>query len=152
MASTISHADLLADLLAERDIRYTLARFATVLDSRAWHRLGEVYAPDGLAIYGEYRAQGLEALEKHFRAFLGGCGPSQHLLGNIEIHVTGTTATSRASVCASHRALAADDTREFIARGNYHTSWQLLPIGWRIATWEWENGWFSGDYSVLQPG
>jgi ketosteroid isomerase-like protein len=151
-SSSESLAETLADLLAERDIRHTLARFATVLDTRAWDRLNEVYAPDGLAVYGEHRAQGYTALEKHFRAFLGGCGPSQHLLGNIEIHVTGTTATSRAAVCASHRALGANDPREFIARGNYHARWQRLPVGWRIAKWEWENGWFSGDYSVLQPG
>jgi ketosteroid isomerase-like protein len=142
----------LESLLAEREIRHTLVRFAVVLDSRAWHRLGEVYAPDALAIYGEYRAQGLAALEKHFRAFLGGCGPSQHLLGNIEIVVQGHTAISHASVCASHRALAEGDSREFIARGNYHATWQQLPTGWRVATWEWENGWLSGDYSVLQPG
>jgi hypothetical protein len=150
--STVMTVNTLEALLADREIRHTLARFATVLDTRAWQRLGEVYAPDAVAVYGEYRAQGLAALEKHFRAFLGGCGPSQHLLGNIEIQVDGTTATSRAAVCASHRALAPNDTREFIARGNYHATWQQLPTGWRVATWEWQNGWFSGDYSVLQPG
>ena len=142
----------LQDLLDEREIQHRLVGFTQCLDRREWGRLGEVFAPDALAVYGEHRASGLEAIEKHFRAFLGGCGPSQHLLGNIEIQVEGNAACSFASVCASHRAVGKQDAREFIARGNYHATWVRLPTGWRIQSWEWQNGWFSGDYSVLQPG
>lgn len=151
-AQAPSPAALLAELLAERDIHRGLARFAEVLDSRAWHRLGEVFTPDALVVYSEYRAQGLEAIERHFRQFLGGCGPSQHLLGNIVIEVEGEVAHSRASVCASHLGAAPGDTREFIAFGGYRARWSRLAIGWRIAHWEWQHGWFRGDYGILQPG
>jgi SnoaL-like domain len=142
----------LQTLTDERAIRHRLAAFARTLDQRQWDCLGEVFAPEALLIYGAHQPQGLVAIEQHFRAFLGGCGPSQHLLGNIEIEVQGDQAHSVAAVCASHRAVNKDDTREFIARGNYAAQWIRLPQGWRVARWEWQNGWFTGDFSILAPG
>ena len=140
---------MLAD---ERSIRHRLAAFARTLDQRQWDSLGEVFAPEAQLVYGAHQPQGLAAIEAHFRGFLGGCGPSQHLLGNIDIDVQGDHAHSWAAVCASHRAAGKDDTREFTARGNYLTQWSRLPQGWRVARWEWQNGWFSGDFSILGPG
>ena len=142
----------LQNLLDERAIRHRLAAFARTLDQRQWDSLGEVFAPDAQLVYGAHQPQGLVAIEHHFRAFLGGCGPSQHLLGNIEIDVQGDWAQSLAAVCASHRANGERDTREFIARGSYAAQWIRLPQGWRVARWEWQNGWFTGDFSILAPG
>jgi ketosteroid isomerase-like protein len=136
-------------LLADRDIRHGLARFAEVVDARAWERLGEVFAPDAVTVYGEFRSEGHVAIEAHFRRFLGRCGPSQHLLGNIEVTVDGATARSRASVLASHRGADPQDAREFVAYGGYDTVWRRDPSGWRVTAWTWRQGWFRGDIAVL---
>ena len=139
----------LASMVAERDIRHGLARFAEVVDARAWDRLGEVFAPDAVTVYGEFRSEGIASIEEHFRRFLGRCGPSQHLLGNIEVTVDGDAARSRASVLASHRSADRDDGREFVAYGGYDTVWRREASGWRVTAWTWRQGWFRGDIAVL---
>ena len=62
-----------------------------LFDARAWDRIGEVMAPDVVA----YDCHGLDSvITDSLRAHLGGCGPSQHLLGNHEVVVDGDRATS----------------------------------------------------------
>ena len=60
------------------------------------------------------------AIEAHFLRFLGRCGPSQHLLGNIEVTVADDAARSRANVLASHCSADPKDAREFVEIGRAH--------------------------------
>ena len=89
------------------------------------------------------------AIEAHFLRFLGRCGPSQHLLGNIEVTVADDAARSRANVLASHCSADPKDAREFVAYGGYEAAWRRAPDGWRVTTWTWQQGWFRGDIAVL---
>ena len=67
-----------------------LARFARTVDSRDWGAVGEVFAEEVSFDYGDGREQsGIAAMREQFRVFLGGCGPSQHLIGSIAIELDG---------------------------------------------------------------
>ncbi|MGH8598905.1 MAG: nuclear transport factor 2 family protein, partial [Gammaproteobacteria bacterium] len=56
-----------------------LGHFARILDMRAWHAVGEVFADDVVFDYGDGGEKaGIAALRAQFRRYLDVCGPSQH--------------------------------------------------------------------------
>src|ERR1700735_286935 len=69
-----------------------LNRMAALMDAREWDHIGDVVLPDARC-YGQ---TGHEAIVTNvLRRALGGCGPTQPLLGNYDIRVDGDMATSR---------------------------------------------------------
>jgi SnoaL-like protein len=128
-----------------------LNRYATCLDSRDWSGLDEVFHPDATARYG-VPLNGRTAIVESIRGFLGGCGPSQHLLGNYEIRVDGdqAEATTKARVIhigAGHRAGLAP----YEAIGVYRDQLARTSEGWRITHREFDVHISVGDIEVLQP-
>ncbi len=124
-----------------------LNRLGALYDARDWDHLDEVLLPDGL-IYGQ---RGLEALlENNLLAHLGGCGPSQHFLGNYDIAVDGDTATSDTRVRAFHRGADELADRTFETFGVYHDRWVRTAQGWRMAERELQVDMNIGDISVLK--
>lgn len=122
---------------------------ARLFDARAWDRIGEVMLPDVEA----YGCVGLESVVRDsLRAHLGGCGPSQHLLGNHEVFVDGDTAASITKARVYHQGLGARADRFFECFGDYHDTWQRTPDGWRMRTRTFDVSITLGDFSVLQPG
>lgn len=138
----------------DRDsIANQLARFARILDSRDWAAVGDVFAEDVTFDYGDGREQaGLEAMRTQFRAFLDGCGPSQHLLGSIAITIEGDAATSHAYVQARHQGRGAKADRIFDTHGDYLDHWRRGPEGWRIVRRAVRWSMHIGDPGVLGPG
>ena len=136
----------LASLTAERAIREGLARFARVLDTKAWDALTEVFAADLTFDYGLGEQAGLAALTANMRRFLDLCGPSQHLLGSVTIAIDpdGTSATSRAYVQARHQRPGDANGPVFDSNGEYIDRWQQRSEGWRIvrrdALWQTQTG------------
>jgi hypothetical protein len=140
----------LDELLNEREIMRNLAQFARIADTKAWDRLGEVFAPNVSYDYGRgYVGQGIEILTEHMRGFLDLCGGTQHLLGNVTIDVDGRRAVSRAYVQARHQRVDDQGGAVFDSNGEYVDQWEKRADGWRIvhrdATWFT----YSGDPAII---
>jgi len=92
----------LDDLIAERAIQRQLVRFARAMDERDWGAFDALTTDDVRADFGLGEVVGRAAVVGAMRAFLDGCGPTQHLLGNVLVEVDGETARSRAYVSDMH--------------------------------------------------
>ena len=133
----------------ERAIVRQLHHLAWILDHRAWDRVAEVIDPDAVA-YGQHGRQAV--IDDSFRRHLGGCGPSQHLLGNAVVDVDGDRAVSRCYVRVYHQGAGERADRAWECMGEYHDGWARTADGWRIVTREFEVRVAVGDFDVLQPG
>lgn len=127
-----------------------LRRVAWLLDERLWDDFDDVLTEDATA-YGA-DAPGVEAVVSRIRQFLGGCGPSQHLLGNHEIDLNGEEARARTSFRALHRGDADRADTIYEAVGYYHDRLRRTESGWKIADRVIDVRISIGDMSVLQPG
>jgi ketosteroid isomerase-like protein len=137
----------------ERSILNTLGDFARIVDRKQWSRIGEVFADDVTFNYGDgEEQQGMVALRRQFTKYLDLCGPSQHLLGSVQIELDGDQAVTRAYVQARH--LGKDDKAQlcFDTNGEYTDRWARRAEGWRIVRREARWDLFMGDSSVLFPG
>jgi ketosteroid isomerase-like protein len=137
-------------LIDQHEITNGLGRFARILDGREWDAVGEVFADDVTFNYGDGQEQkGIAAMTSQFSRFLDACGPSQHLLGSIQVTVEGDHGLSRAYVQARHQG-AGDKAHLYLdSNGEYIDQWERRPKGWRIV--RRDARWFMnpGDVSVL---
>jgi 3-phenylpropionate/cinnamic acid dioxygenase small subunit len=109
-----------------------LGRFARTLDQRNWEAVPSIFAAEISFDYGEGKQQGLPALLAQFRKYLDYCGPSQHLLGSIEVQIEGATALTRSYVQARHQGAAGRQDRCFDSHGVYVDQWRKNAAGWLI--------------------
>lgn len=129
-------------------IEAALYGVATALDTRDWAALGAAFAEDA---HG-YGKEGRAAIVAQVRAHLGGCGPSQHLLGNVRVTVDGDTARSLAYARVFHVG-AGDATGAFYeCMGEYRDAWARTPEGWRLTRRRFSVVIERGDRGVLRPG
>jgi len=123
-------------LLAQKEIELALGRYARAHDERDWAALDTVFAPDVTADYaGQFQLEGRDALVANTRAHLGGCGPSQHLMGNFVISVTGKSAESRCYIRAFHQGKGDKSHLTYEVFGEYRAHWRRFPEGWRALEW-----------------
>lgn len=136
----------------ERCILNALGDFARIIDRKQWARIGEVFAEDVVFNYGDgQEQQGMEALRTQFTKYLDVCGPSQHLLGTIQLELDGDQAVTRAYVQARH--IGKDEKAHlcFDTNGEYIDRWARRADGWRIVRRDARWDLFMGDSSVLFP-
>ena len=122
---------------ADRDIEQACVRYARALDTRDWQLLDTVFDTAVSAQYGDQpENHGRAAVVASIRAFLDACGPSQHLLGNFDIAVIGTTGRSTCYVRVFHQGKGsrAHLTQETL--GTYHAEWHHTTNGWRATKWK----------------
>jgi hypothetical protein len=135
-----------------REVEVALGRYARACDSRDWAQFDAVFAPDAFADYGEFQLQGREAIVASIRSFLGGCGPSQHLLGNFVITTAGKSADSLCYIRAFHRGKGDKAHLTYEVFGEYQGHWRRLPEGWRAVEWTMRVSCEIGTRDVLGPG
>ena len=134
----------------ERELLNQLGEFARILDGRRWQDVSQVFSGNISFNYGDGKEQkGLKALSDNFKTFLDPCGPSQHLLGSIQLEIDGDTAVSRSYVQARHQGSGAKADRFLDSNGEYIDRWQREPNGWRIVRRDVQWAILSGDMSVL---
>jgi hypothetical protein len=121
--------DRLQHLCDERDVERTLNLFARAMDDRDWTVMAEILADDAEGDFGTGRLHGSAAIIELIRGFLGSCGPTQHLLGNVVIDVDGDTAFSRAYIRDVHLHSDADPSSRFYTLGDYKDTWQRRADG-----------------------
>lgn len=90
----------------------------------------EVFAEDATGELGTGPLVGSAAIISLIRQFLDSCGPTQHLLGNVVVDVTGNTAVSWAYVHDLH--LAANSSERFYTMGDYRDNRERRAGRWRI--------------------
>ncbi|MDN4544062.1 nuclear transport factor 2 family protein [Pseudomonas sp. C32] len=122
------------NLLLERELNVVLSRYASACDQRDWSAMEDVFLEDATADYGGLQhLQGREPIVAMIRVHLDGCGPSQHLLGNLLVDASDAAVESRVYVRAAHRGAGSmrDITYESLAE--YQDRWVSTVNGWRIA-------------------
>lgn len=130
-----------------------LNRYAESMDSRNWALLDEVFTPDATGTYRGQSYYGLPNIITFIRGNLGGCGPSQHLLGNYQVKLEGDTANSVCRVRVFHVGAGERAKLEpWETWGEYRHRLVRTPQGWRIKELALIPSFSRGDRSVLQPG
>jgi len=125
--------DTINTLLDRSAIQSVLHGYARACDERQWHAFEELFCANVSVNYGgEFRLQGRAAVVAMIQSMLGGCGPTQHLLGNIDISLQGDQAQSRCYVRAAHSGLGAEGDQLYEVWAEYHDALVRLPAGWRI--------------------
>ena len=128
-------------------------RYATACDRRDWALFDDVFLPDVRADYGPgFRFEGREAVVASIRSMLGGCGPSQHLVGNHRVEEAAGEIRASCSIRAFHRGLGDVADLTYEALGEYHDVVVSTPSGWRIARRRMEVSAELGSRVVLGPG
>ena len=139
-------------LLLEHQLNQILTRYARACDQRDWAALDEVFVQEATADYGgSHHLQGRGSIVAMLRAHLGGCGPSQHLLGNLLVETRDGEVASRVYVRAAHRGAGnlCDMTYESLAE--YQDRWVSTPSGWRIAHRRMNISHELGSRDILRP-
>ncbi len=109
--------------------------------------------PDATGDFGTGPLSSAVEIVALLRAHLDDCGPTQHMIGNVLIDVSGDTATSRAYVADMHLGTGALEGRYFRTLGDYHDSWIRTPAGWRLSHRTKLHNGLLGDIVVLgMPG
>ncbi len=114
-------------------IEQTLIRYALACDRRDWALLEQVFTQEVAANYGsEYRLQGRDRLIGMIKGLLGGCGPTQHLLGNFRITITGDSAACDCYVRAAHAGRGDKASQLYEVWAEYQDKLVRTEDGWRI--------------------
>lgn len=142
----------LETLIAERDIARAIHRFARAMDERDWVALDGVLQQDASADLGMGVVHGRAAIVSFIRSFLDDCGPTQHLIGNLEVEVDGDRATSRCYVSDMHKGAGAKAHLTFSTLGEYHDSWMRRDSKWWMVHRRKLNRAQLGAIEVLGPG
>jgi 3-phenylpropionate/cinnamic acid dioxygenase small subunit len=134
-------------------IEQVLVRYAVACDQRDWGAFEGVFHEDVIAHYGtEYHLHGRTQVVAMIRSLLGGCGPTQHLLGNFRITVHGRQADSRCYVRAVHAGRDALAGKLYEVWGEYADHLVLDALGWRIMRRTMHVHHATGTREVLGPG
>ncbi|MGI5157575.1 nuclear transport factor 2 family protein [Microbispora sp. CA-102843] len=131
-----------------RQIVERLAAFAAALDRRDWDAVEAAFTPDATG----YRRRGRAEIVATIRGHLGGCGPSQHLLGNHRVEIDGDRARSLTYARVYHQGAGAYEGRFYECFGEYDDRWERAPEGWLLASRVFDMTMAVGDFGVLQPG
>lgn len=127
-----------------------LADVATALDTRDWDGLGALFTESATG----YGATGREAIVERVRDHLGGCGPSQHLLGNhrVETSPDGDPDRARSRTYGRVLHLGAGDLAglTYECFGEYTDEWTRTDRGWQITSRWFDVGFDLGDARVLR--
>ena len=138
----------------ERTLTNKLGDFARILDARLWERLDTVFSKNVKFDYadGNGEQEGIAALTQQFRSFLDSCGPSQHLLGSIQIEEGAEKGLliTRCYVQARHQGKGQKEQSFFDSNGEYIDEWRQEDAGWRIVNRRVRWLILQGDMSVLQ--
>ena len=134
-------------------IESVLIDYALACDRRDWSMLDDVFLPDVTADYaGEYRVDSRKQLVAMIRSMLGGCGPTQHMLGNFRVEIGGDTATAACYIRAVHAGSGQRTDLTYEIWGEYRDRLVRTADGWRIAARELEVFRETGTRDVLAAG
>ena len=122
--------DTLADY---RVIERVLVDYATALDSKQYHLLGDVFTADAQVEYtGIGRCDGLAEVQALVSRVLDQCAETQHILSNYCIDIDGDTARARCYLQALHVGKGDFSGKTMTVWGEYIDELKRLSGSWRI--------------------
>jgi hypothetical protein len=140
----------LAVLLDERAIYRQLCALAEAMDKKDWKMLDDILLEDATGNFGDgHQLKGRADFVGMFSRFLGSCGPTQHLLGNVLIDVDGDRARSSCYIRDMHQGLDGLSHLHLSTPGEYHDEWKRTEEGWRLAHRTKLTKMFIGDVATL---
>ena len=130
-----------------------LNRYADVCDTKDFDRFVDVFTADATMDYSTIPDVhvGPREIADNVRRNLGGCGATQHLLGNYEVEVDGEMARASCKVRAFHLGIGEQEGETFEALATYRDRLVRTPAGWRIAARTMDVAVLWGTFAVLQP-
>ena len=140
------------NLIAKDQIITILNSYAQMCDRRDWALGDLVFAADVQGNYGgAYKIKSRDKLVALIKSMLGGCGPTQHQLGNYFIEVQGDTASSRCYVRAAHVGKGELKDSLYEVWGEYKDKLMLIDGAWKITYRELWIYHEIGTRDVLKP-
>lgn len=140
------------NLLLERELNAVLSRYARACDRRDWRAMDDVFLEEATADYGGlHHLQGREPIVAMIRVHLDGCGPSQHLLGNLLVDTSDSAVESRVYVRAAHSGAGSMQDMTYESLAEYQDRWVSTPNGWRIAHRRMDISHEQGCRDILRP-
>jgi hypothetical protein len=128
-----------------------LNRYAEAADRRDWSLYDQVFTPDATADYGVSKLAGRQAIVDLIWKSLGGCGPTQHLLGNHTAQVDGDQAHASCRVRAFSRGAGVRSSETYELLGTYYHELVRTADGWRTRQLRMDIAAELGRRDVLQP-
>lgn len=125
-----------------------LARLAGALDAKDWPAIAASFTADAQG----YGAHGRDAIVARVRDHLGGCGATQHLLGNHRITLDGDTASSLTYARVHHVGAGPKEGSFFECMGEYVDHWVRTGQGWQLTYRAFDMRIRLGDFDALRPG
>ncbi|MDG1311884.1 MAG: nuclear transport factor 2 family protein [Porticoccaceae bacterium] len=115
------------------EIQQVINLYASALDKQQWDALEGVFTDDAVANFiGIGVFEGRQAIVELVASVLTQCSVTQHLLGNINIVVTGDTATATCYLSALHVGLGDYAAETLTVWGEYSDELVRTAVGWRI--------------------
>ena len=124
-----------------------LAELAAATDARDWDTIASLLTDDCDA----YGAHGPAAVVRRMQDHLGGVGPTQHLLGDHRVSVTGDRARSLTYGRVHHVGAGPMEGSTYEYLGEYDDRWVRTDAGWRLSRRWFEIRISLGDFAVLRP-
>ena len=124
-----------------------LHRLAWAIDCRDWATIHATFTPNGTG----YGRRGPDAVVATMQDHLGGCGQTQHLLGNHRVEVHGATARSSSYARVYHEGAGPKAGDFFECMGEYDDRWLRTETGWLLSARSFDMRITRGDFSVLRP-
>ena len=121
----------IADRLAIGDV---LSRYATIVDTREWSALSEVFTEDATVDYTSTggKAGSVASVMEWLDRALAPWPVNLHCITNISIEFEGDRATSRAYFHAPMASGELGDQLVITNAGTYDDRWARTSAGWRI--------------------
>ena len=128
-----------------------LNRYGEAADRRDWSMFDQVFTPDATADYAVSKLVGRDAIVKLIRDSLGGCGPTQHLLGNHTAYIDGDQAHAWCKVRAFSQGAGDRSADTYEVLGTYFHDLVRMPDGWRTRHLRMDVVATFGKRDVLRP-
>lgn len=116
------------------EIQQVINLYASAIDKHQWSALDGVFTDDAVANFiGIGVFEGRQAIADLIASVLTQCSATQHLIGNINIVVSGDTATATCYLSALHVGLGDYAAETLTVWGEYSDELVRTANGWRIA-------------------
>ena len=147
--STADMAAALHELLDRDAISQLVLTVARAMDARDFELLASCFAPDPSGDFATGDAIGLDAVIREYRAFLVPLDVTQHLVGSVQVSVSGDRATAHATFQAQHLRKEAAGTGQYLLGGDYDDDLVRIGARWKIQKRRVRGLWSSGDTTVF---
>ena len=133
-----------------RAIHSVLNNYAFAIDTRDWPTFRGLFDKDSVAVYhglGEFH--GPDDILALVNGVISQCGPTQHLIGTVDIDLQDTTASVRSYLQAIHIGLGSHEGQRYTVWGEYHDRLEKRGERWVFTRRELHTLHSEGDIGIV---